>query len=74
MDERGHRIAGELELVERKVIPFRPDGEKVLVSNEFQSSDWKKEVEVTGAEGRSLGSLSVSVSPVDQFSSAFLRC
>ncbi|KAL7409351.1 hypothetical protein BDY24DRAFT_403543 [Mrakia frigida] len=63
MDERGHRIAGELELVERKVIPFRPDGEKVLVSNEFQSSDWKKEVEVTGAEGRSLGSLSVSIHP-----------
>lgn len=68
VDERGHRVAGELELVERQIIPFRPDGEKVLVSNDFQSNDWKKEVEVTGAEGRSLGSLSVSVGLLLQLS------
>lgn len=62
LDERGHRVAGELELVTRTTFPFRPDGEKVMVSNEFSSAQWKKTLDVAGPEGRSLGTLNVAVS------------
>lgn len=55
-------MAGELELITRSTFPFRPDGEKVLVSNEFQANQWKRALDLTGHEGKPLGTLNVAVS------------